>query len=135
MNKTSAKEWLIKSWHNLSTAQLLYAANHYTDVIAVELHYACEKALKAMIVSQNKKIPKTHDLLEIYKSITQMIDMDDYLVLLDQISKYHIEESYPAFNRSLPSKKEIQEVLSFTESIFKEVCKLLEIDINEIKND
>ena len=43
MNEQSAKEWLVKSWHNLSGAKLFYNANHYTDVTAVELHYSCEK--------------------------------------------------------------------------------------------
>jgi hypothetical protein len=45
MNEQSAKEWLIKSWHNLSSAKILHDVNHYTDIIAVDLHYACEKAL------------------------------------------------------------------------------------------
>ncbi|MBD3807993.1 MAG: hypothetical protein IE880_04670 [Epsilonproteobacteria bacterium] len=44
MNEQAAKEWLVKSWHNLSTAQLLFDVNHYTDIIAVDLRYSCEKA-------------------------------------------------------------------------------------------
>jgi hypothetical protein len=43
MNKQAAKEWLTKAWHNLSGAKIFYDANHYTDVTAVELHYAVEK--------------------------------------------------------------------------------------------
>jgi len=35
MNKTASKEW-----HNLSSARLLYEVNHYTNIIAVEIHYA-----------------------------------------------------------------------------------------------
>lgn len=34
MNEQSAKEWLIKAWHNLSGAKLFYEANHYSDVTA-----------------------------------------------------------------------------------------------------
>jgi len=132
MNKTSAKEWLIKSWHNLSTALLLYDANHYTDIIAVEIHYSCEKTLKSILAFQNKKILKTHDLYEIYKNIKEFIDLDDYISLLDQISDYHIEESYPAFNRSLPPKVEIKEVLDFAEKLFDRVCGILDIDKREV---
>jgi len=47
MNETASKEWLIKAWHHLSTAELLSEANHYTDVIAIEIHYAAEISLKA----------------------------------------------------------------------------------------
>ncbi len=40
MNTTSAKEWLVKVWHDLSSANILFEANHYTDNIGVDLHYA-----------------------------------------------------------------------------------------------
>lgn len=30
-NEKSAKEWLKKAWHDLSSAQILYDAGHYTD--------------------------------------------------------------------------------------------------------
>jgi len=55
MNETSTKEWLKKAWHNLSTAQLLYNVEHYTDIIAVELHYCYEKSLKSFL--DKKELP------------------------------------------------------------------------------
>jgi HEPN domain-containing protein len=58
MNVQASREWLIKSWHNLSTAQLLYGVNHYTDIIAVNLHYSCEKTLKSILAYQNRKSQK-----------------------------------------------------------------------------
>ena len=58
MNKKIAKQCLIKAWHNVSSVKLFYEANHYTNVTAVELHYAVEKILKSMIVCENKKIQK-----------------------------------------------------------------------------
>ena len=132
MNETSAKEWLEKAWHNLSTVQLLYKVEHYTDIIAVELHYCCEKSLKAFLAYENKKIPKTHDLSDIYELVKNYINLDDHLDLLEQITKYHIEESYPAFHRELPSKDEIKEVLDFTQDLFDKVCNILDIDKKEL---
>ena len=132
MNETSAKEWLEKAWHNLSTAQLLYKVEHYTDIIAVELHYCCEKSLKAFLAYENKKIPKTHDLIDIYKLVNNHIDLNSNLEILKQITKYHIEESYPAFHRELPSKNEIKEVLNFTQDLFDKVCSILDIDKEEL---
>jgi len=117
-----------KSWHNLSTAKLLYDANHYTDVIAMELHYSCEKALKSILAYHNKKILKTHDLFEIYKEIESFIDLESYVSLLDQISEYHIEESYPAFYRELPPREEMKDILDFGYLLFEKVCKFLKID-------
>ena len=132
MNKQAAREWLTKSWHNLSTGQLLYNANHYTDIIAVELHYSCEKILKSFLAYENKRIPKTHSLIEISKDIVLYIDLSNDLELLKQISKYHIEETYPTFDRTLPPREEIKEVLEFAEKLFDKVCSVLEIEKREL---
>ena len=133
MNKKSAKEWLIKAWHNLSTAQLLYKVEHYTDIIAVELHYSCEKTMKAILAYQNKKILKTHNLFEIHMNISEVLELKEYANLLEQISKYHIEESYPSFHRELPSRDELKEVLEFTQELFEKVCAILDIKNTEVK--
>lgn len=133
MNSTSAKEWLTKSWHNLSTAILLYDVNHYTDIIAVELHYSMEKTLKSFLAYSNQKIPKTHDLVEIYMLVDEFITIEDEAIL-SIATKYHIEESYPAFSRSLPQREEIKDVLDFATTLFDNVCKKLDINKNELIN-
>ena len=73
MNETSAIEWLNKAYHHKSSAELLYKAKHFTDVIAIDLHYAIEVMLKSILAYQNKKIIKTHSLIDIYKAIMDYI--------------------------------------------------------------
>jgi len=134
MNKTSAQKWIVKAWHNLSGAKIFYKVNHYTDITAVEIHYATEKLLKSLIAYENKKIPRTHNLIELSNLIRDFIEFSkDELDLLDIISEYHIEESYPMPDRALPPKEEIKEVLDFTENLFEKVCEVLKVNINEIK--
>lgn len=132
-NKNSAIEWLKKAYHNLSAGELLYNANHYADTIAVEIHYSIEKTLKAFLAYENKKIPKTHDLLDIYDLITEHINLNEYEDMLDTISKYHIEASYPAFHRHLPSFEELKEALNLATDIFTKTCKILDINKEDIK--
>jgi len=134
MNEQAAKEWLIKAWHNLSGGELFFNANHYTDTTAVELHYAVEKILKSFLAYENKKIPKTHDLVEMYTYIDNFITFNDNeLSILKDITSYHIDESYPVFHQTLPPKEEIREVLEFTQELFVKVCKILDINIDEVK--
>lgn len=134
MNEQAAKEWLRKAWHNLSAAKLLFDARHYSDVTAVELHYAVEKSLKSFLAFENKKIPKSHDLVEIYSKIQEKISFDDSEKdLLIVISEYHIEEAYPGFERKLPPTEEIEAVLKFAKVLFGSVCRKLNIDLDEIK--
>ena len=134
MNKTSAQKWIVKAWHNLSGAKIFYKANHYTDVTAVEIHYAVEKLLKSFFAYKNKKIPRTHNLSELCNLVSNFIEFtENELDLMDIISEYHIEESYPMPDRTLPPKEEIKEVLDFTENLLEKVCEILKIDTDEIK--
>jgi len=136
MNKKLAKEWLTASWHNLATARLLYDVEHFTDVIAVEIHYSCEKSLKSFLAHENKRILKTHNLIELYKqSNVDLLFGETEFDLLDEISKYHIEASYPSMNRHLPDLKKIKEVLEFAEILFATVSKELQISKESIIHD
>ncbi len=133
MNKTAAKEWLNKAWHHFSSGKILYKANHYTDTISVDIHYAVEIILKSFLAYENKKIIKTHDLIELYASIKDKIDFnDEELRLMDIITTYHIRGSYPPRDRKMPSREEIKEVLEFTKELFDRVCDILDIDKKEV---
>ncbi|MBN2232805.1 MAG: HEPN domain-containing protein [Deltaproteobacteria bacterium] len=134
MNKTAAREWLTKAWHHLSSGRILYEANHYTDTIAVDLHYAVEISLKSFLAFENKRIPRTHDLIDIYESVKRNINFDaDEISLLDIITTYHIKGSYPTLHRTLPTREEIWQVLIFTEKLFSDVCAKLGIDVETVK--
>jgi len=133
MNKISSKEWLTIAYHDLQSAIILYKANHYTDSIGNDLQQSIEKILKSIMAFQNIKILKSHDLLEIYQSVKDMIYLeDDELLILALATEYFKEGRYPNPNYSLPPKEEIKEVLDFTNSLFDKVCIILEIDKSEI---
>ena len=133
MNKQIAIEWLKKVYHDLGSAKILYEANHYTDTIGVDLHYAIEKSLKTFLAYDNKKIPKTHNLHELRELVKDYIDFDiDEIKLINIATDYHIIESYPVMSKTLPSRIEIKEILDFADSLFQKVCTILMINIKEI---
>jgi len=133
MNKASAIEWLKKVYHDIKSAQILYEANHYTDSIGVDLHYAIEKTFKTFLAYKNKKILKTHDLHILRNEIIDYISFTlDDIKIINMATDYHIEESYPQYDRQLPSREEIKEVLVFAEELFDKVCDILDIDKSEL---
>ena len=133
MNETAAKEWLQKAWHHFSSAKLLYEADHYLDIIAVELHYSIEMILKSFLANENKKILRTHELFEIYELINTKIKFDESEIkLLAIATDYHIEEAYPSSDHQLPLKEEVKEVLDFTKALFNKVCKILKLNLDDI---
>ncbi len=133
MNKISAKEWLDIAFHDLKSAQILYDADHYTDTIGCDIQQSIEKILKSMIAYENKKIPKSHNLLEIYEYTKSKITLsDDEIVFLIKATLYLKEDRYPNPNYLLPPRDEIKEVLDFAEDLFGRVCALLDIDPKEL---
>ena len=131
MNKTAAEEWLTIAYHDLESARILYEANHYTDSIGNDLQQALEKILKALIAYKNEKIPKTHDLYEIYVSIEELKLEESQIVALETATEYFKEDRYPNPNYSLPSREEIKTVLDIASGLFTQICDRLGIDIAE----
>ncbi len=133
-NKTYAKEWLEKAYHDLSSAKILFNANHYTDTIGVDLHYSIEKILKSFLAYENRQIPKTHDLPKLYELTKKYLNLDENSEDIFYIAnKYHIEVSYPTFEKVLPPQEEIKEVLKFTNNLLEKSCNILDIDMQELK--
>ena len=129
-NSVYAKEWLEFSRRNLETAQLLFDANHYEDIVGVELQQALEKCLKAIFAYKNRKIPREHDLVKIYFLAEEALSIsDDEVVMLRVATNYYKEERYPNPHYTMPPREEIREVLNFTDKLFKEVLRKLDIDM------
>jgi HEPN domain-containing protein len=132
-NTAYAKEWLTFAKKNLDTAKLLFEVNHYEDIIGVELQQALEKVLKSILANKNLKIQKDHDLVKIYYTIEEYLQIEeDEIVLLKIATDYYKEDRYPNPNYFLPPREEIKEVLDFTAKLFDRVCGILEIDKSEI---
>ena len=128
MNKLYAKEWLEFAKRNMDTAQKLYEVEHYTDIIGIELQQSLEKTLKAIYAYHNKKILKTHKLLELIVDIDKLDFTFNEIRLLEKATNYYRVDRYPNPNYFLPSKEEIKEVLDFAQELFDKVCDIVGID-------
>lgn len=132
-NTVYAKEWLTFAKKNFDTAKLLFEVNHYEDIIGVELQQVLEKVLKSILANKNLKIQKDHDLVKLYYTIGEHLQIEeDEIVLLKIATDYYKEDRYPNPNYSLPPREEIKEVLDFTAKLFDRACGILEIDKNEL---
>jgi|SRR6056297_105712 len=121
-NKTYALEWLDFAKRNLETASLLYDANHYTDIIAIEIHQTIEKSFKSILAYHGIKTPKTHDLMILYEKCEQFkifktLTIDNFLIIND----YYETERYPGPKYNIPSQEEIKENLNIAGEIYKQV--------------
>jgi HEPN domain-containing protein len=130
MNKAYAQEWLLFAKKNLDTAIKLYEVKHYTDIIGVELQQALEKMLKALFAYNDKKIKKTHKLLELIAEIEEIEFSLEEIRLLETATNYYRVDRYPNPNYFLPSEDEIAQIIKFSKKLFDEICFIINPDQN-----
>lgn len=121
-NKAYAIEWLEISKRNLETATFLFSHNHYTDVIAIDIHQTLEKAFKAVYAFYGISIPRTHALLPLFEFVAERIELDQ--VSLDDIlliSDYYETDRYPGPKYFFPSNEETAINLDIAKRIFTAV--------------
>ena len=132
-NEQSTKEWLIKSYHDLDGAKILFEADHYTDTIGYILQQSIEKMLKFLLAYENQKIHKTHNLIELFEYVSEKLELnEDNIKLLTIATTYNAKVRYPApHKKMLP--KEVQKILKFAKELFDIICEKLDINQNELK--
>jgi HEPN domain-containing protein len=121
-NKIYALEWLNLSFKNLEASRILNEAEHFTDVIGVEVHQALEKILKAVLAYNNVKIPRTHDLIELVPLVKEFIALNEEIInIITVATDYYSQDRYPGPSYSIPPHKEIEAVIKNTYQFYKQV--------------
>ena len=104
----------------METAKLLFREDHYTDIIATEIHQTIEKVMKAVIAYNGTKIPKTHDLMNLYEICETYLPISKAATIdeLMMISDYYETEKYPGPKYFIPSKSEIEKNLAIADRLY-----------------
>lgn len=124
MNK-AISNWVRSSEYDIRTAEALYKSKRFVYVIFM-CHLAVEKALKAIVAHETKKIPpKTHDLFYLVK--LSSLDLPEaYVPTLMHLNEASVPTRYPedivklakAYNKSAAYRylKETKELLKWLKS-------------------
>lgn len=125
-NLTYALEWIDFAGRNLETAKLLFKENHYTDIIAIEIHQTIEKTFKTILAFNGIKLPRTHNLTELYKNCLEYYNFEELSIdNLIEIDDYYTEERYPGPKYSMPEREEISKNLILAEEILESARKYI----------
>jgi HEPN domain-containing protein len=125
-NQKLALEWLSFAEKNLETALLLNKENHYTDVIAIDIQQAVEKALKSIYAYNGDKIPRTHSLEILYNYAENFVNLNDISKKdLLIISDYYQSERYPGPKYFMPERKEIAHLTQVAKDILFQIQQFI----------
>ena len=112
--------WLLKSAHDLQTAQIV--ASHlpdFDDTIAFHCQQSIEKALKAYLVYLEIEFKPVHDLGYLLNLVgTKDDSLDPYYDKVDRVSRFAVQIRYPEQVISL-TKEQIREAIELAILIFE----------------
>lgn len=132
----SAIEWLRAAYSDIVVMDSIVDNDLVTHMTAFHSQQCIEKSFKAILEFYNKKVPRKHDVLLINELVSEYIVIENEDIL-DKINALYIDSRYPGDMGLLPDGKptleQAQEFYEFAKDIFYRVCKLLEIDLEEVK--
>jgi len=111
------QEWIIKAQNDLKAAQILYREKGPSDTLCFHCHQAVEKYLKGFLVFNQKRFPKTHDLIFLM-NLCKKVNADFRQIEneLITLNKYYIESRYPPEIRTY-SNQECEKILNLAEKL------------------
>jgi HEPN domain-containing protein len=133
-NKKIAIEWVKAAYDDILTIEQIIEFKHLTHIVAFHSQQAIEKVFKALFEYNQMPFQKTHNLEKLYKQIEHIIKVDyDKLELINEL---YIDSRYPGDMGLLPNGKptldDAKEFYQFAQTIFDEVCEILNVDKKEV---
>ncbi len=137
MNQKIAVEWLKASYSDIVVLDKIFLDDFITHITAFHSQQSVEKSFKAILEYHERKVPKKHDLLMLKDLVQSYISVDSEEIL-DDLNDLYIESRYPGSFGLLPCGKptleDAKKFYDFANEFFSRVCKLLEINLEEIKD-
>ena len=134
MANNQAKEWLKSGYCDLKIIKYIINDDVLTHIVAFHSQQVIEKAIKAILENELKNIPKTHKLQNLITKID--IDMKWDENMIEVLDELYIDSRYPGDLGLLPHGKptlaDAKEIYNFAQTVFDEVCKVLNVKISEL---
>jgi HEPN domain-containing protein len=92
-----ASEWLTYARADLVAAELLLAHEDETvpRIVCFHAQQSAEKALKALLVAEQIRFERTHDLVAVFELIPSSLRMDVDTETLSALSTWAVDPRYP----------------------------------------
>ena len=135
--KTIAKEWLKAAHDDILVIEKIYKDELLSHMVAFHSQQCIEKSFKAILEENEIEFPKIHKLRKLQSMLPIDIVIQDAFTVkvLDEL---YIDSRYPGAMGLLPHGKptleDARKFYEFAQDIFNQVCKLLDIDPDEVKH-
>jgi HEPN domain-containing protein len=120
--KKQVEAWLEFAEQDMLTISEIIKNPNLTNVVAFHCQQAIEKYFKAFILENEKPLMKIHNLLTLYGTIKEFVDLELDEDLLSTINDIYLESRYPGEiglldNGSMPTKEHANQFFIFAKEI------------------
>lgn len=113
MAKPEVKEWFLRAEKDFEEAVFLLRNNRPLEHVALFLHQAVEKCLKAFLISNGWKLEKTHDLVKLLRDTISFDEsLEKFIPLMQEMADYYIESRYPLGYLVEYTKREMEKTMN-----------------------
>ena len=117
MEAGSARDWLRHARSDSALAGQPKARNVLYAHLCFHAQQAAEKALKAVLVANGVRVPKTHDLAFLMQSLPGSVTIPPTLIELPALNRYAVLQRYPTEAPAVARRDQLAAVRLAEESI------------------
>jgi len=134
--KKQVEAWIVLAEKDILTVTEIIENPDLTNIVAFHCQQAIEKYFKAFILENEKPITKIHNLLALYGTIKEIINLDIDEDLLSTVNDIYLESRYPGEiglldDGSMPTIEQANQFFVFA----KEVETKIKNELNKNNND
>lgn len=125
--RLQVERWLIKAGRDLATARATLALESpITDIACYHAQQCVEKCFKAVLCSQQRDVPRTHDLARLLEICLEAApELAAFMQTARDLADYAVETRYPDSWREIPLA-EASTAKAEAEALYRAVCAKLE---------
>lgn len=120
-NENYVNEWIDKAKKDIKAVEIIREYDEMTEIVCFHCQQAAEKYLKALLLSKNEEITKTHNIDFLLKKCSKY--NEDFISYIGSpLADYAVDIRHSEV-RYIPSKQEMEDAIILLEGIIKLVEK------------
>ena len=120
-NEEFVREWIDKAKKDVRAVEIIREYEEMSEIVCFHCQQAAEKYLKALLISKNEEITKTHNIDFLLKKCSKY--NEEFISYIGSpLADYAVDIRYPEV-RYIPSKQEMEDAILLLEEIIKLVEK------------
>jgi HEPN domain-containing protein len=134
--KKQVEAWISFAEKDLLTVSEVIERSELTNIVAFHCQQAIEKYFKAFILENEKPVFKIHNLLTLYGTIKEIIDLEIDEDLLATINDIYLEARYPGEiglldDGSIPTNEQAASFFVFAKEVESKIKEQLNKNTKE----